>query len=185
MSLPAGPPRQILLTPCLHEGCTAFFYSRLSNFFLVTYPHTVVLETLIDNVKLNFFYLSVLLNYYAGIYLQLFRNISHTVCEKTAIHSLFCLLSSLLFTTFSVTELLKHPVVPFQSKIHPKRPELAFEKNSKTPGLSTVKMDVISLGRYKRSMNLSSFLLPGLKAERCDFLVENRSGASAVQKTNF
>ena len=88
-------------------------------------------------------------------------------------------------TIYNRNELLKHPVVPFQSKIHPKRPELAFEKNSKTPSLSTVKMDGISLGRYRRSMNLSSFLLPGLKAERCDFLVENRSGASAVQKTNF
>ena len=63
---------------------------------------------------------------------------------------------------------LKHPVVPFRSKIHPKRPELAFEKNSKTSSLSTVKMDGISLGRYRRNMNLSSFLLPGLKAERCD-----------------
>ena len=50
----------ILLTLCLHEVCTAF-----SSFqpFLVTYPLTVVLETLIDNVKLKFFYLSVLWNY--------------------------------------------------------------------------------------------------------------------------
>ena len=79
---------------------------------------------------------------------------------------------------------MKHPVVPFQSKIHPKRPELAFEKNSKTPS-PTVKMDGISLGRYRRSMNLSSFVLPGLKAERCDFLVENRSGASAFKKQIF
>ena len=89
-------------TMCLHEVCTAFFSSRLSNFFfLLTYPHTVVLETLIDNVKLNFFYLSVLWNYYAYTY-SFFDNISHTVCEKTAIHSLVCLLRSLLLTTCSV-----------------------------------------------------------------------------------
>ena len=31
--------------------------------FFVTYPHTVVLEALIDNVKLKFFYLSVLWSY--------------------------------------------------------------------------------------------------------------------------
>ena len=92
---------QILLTPCLHEVCTAFFSSRLSKLFLVTYPHTVVLETLIDNVKLKFFYLSVLWNYYAYTY-SFFDNISHTVCEKTAIHSLVCLLRSLLLTTCSV-----------------------------------------------------------------------------------
>ena len=37
------------------------------------------------------------------IYLQLFRlNTSHTVCEKLAIHSLVCLLRSLLLTTCSV-----------------------------------------------------------------------------------
>ena len=69
--------------------------------FLVTYPHTVVLETLIDDVKLKFFYLSVLWNYYAYTY-SFFDNISHTVCEKTAIHSLVCLLRSLLLTTCSV-----------------------------------------------------------------------------------
>ena len=92
-----------VVTMSLHEVCTAFFSSRLSNcfFFLLTYPHTVVLETLMDNVKLNFFYLSVLWNYYAYTY-SFFDNISHTVCEKTAIHSLVCLLRSLLLTTCSV-----------------------------------------------------------------------------------
>ena len=59
------------------------------------------------------------------------------------------------------------------------------KKIQKTPSVSTVKMDGISFERYRRSMNLLSFLLPGLRAERCDFLVENRSGASAVQKTNY
>ena len=34
-------------------------------------------------------------------------------------------------------------------------------------------------------MNLSSFLLRSLKAERCDFLGENRSGAGALSKQGF
>ena len=76
------------------------FLFKAFQLFLVTYPHTVVLETLIDNVKLKFFYLSVLWNYYAYTY-SFFDNISHTVCEKTAIHSLVYLLRSLL-TTCSV-----------------------------------------------------------------------------------
>ena len=42
---------------------------------------------MINNVELKFFYLSVLWNYYAYTY-SFFDNISHTVCEKTAIHSL-------------------------------------------------------------------------------------------------
>ena len=67
----------------------------------VTYIHTVVLETLIDNVKLKFFYLSVFWNYYTYTY-SFFDNISHTVCEKTAIHSLVCFRRSLLLTTCSV-----------------------------------------------------------------------------------
>ena len=40
--------------------------------FLVTYPHTVVLETLIDNVKLKFF-LPFCFVELLRIYLQLFR----------------------------------------------------------------------------------------------------------------
>ena len=77
------------------------FLFKAFQLFLVTYPHSAVLETLIDNVKLKFFYLSVLWNYLAYIY-SFFDNISHTVCEKTAIHSLVCLLRSLLLTTCSV-----------------------------------------------------------------------------------
>ena len=46
--------------------------------FLVTYPHTAVLETLIDIVKFKFFYPSVLWNYYAYTY-SFFDNISHSV----------------------------------------------------------------------------------------------------------
>ena len=64
------------------------------------YPYRL-LETLIDNVKLNFFYLSALWSYYAYTY-SFFDNISHTVWDKTAIHSLVCLLRSLLLTTCSV-----------------------------------------------------------------------------------
>ena len=78
-----------------------FSLQGFPTFSLVTYPHTAVLENLIDNVKLKFFYLSVLWNYLAYTY-RFFDNISHTVCEKTAIHSLVCLLRSLLLTTCSV-----------------------------------------------------------------------------------
>ena len=66
-----------------------------SQTFLVTYLLTVVLETLIDNVKLKFF-LPLCFVELLSVYLQLFDNISHTVCEKTAMHSLICLLRSLL-----------------------------------------------------------------------------------------
>ena len=77
------------------------FLFKAFQLFLVTYRRTVVLETLIDNVKLKFFYLSVLWNYYAYTY-SFFDNISLTVCEKTAIHSLVYLLRSILLTTCSV-----------------------------------------------------------------------------------
>ena len=77
------------------------FLFKAFQLFLVTYPHTAVLQTLIDNVKVKFFYLSVLWNYYAYTY-SFFDYISHPVCEKMAIHSLFCLLRSLLLTTCSV-----------------------------------------------------------------------------------
>ena len=77
------------------------FQIKAFQLFLVTYTHTVVHETLIDNVKLKFFYLSVLWNYYAYTY-SFFDKISLTVCEKTAIHSLVCILRSLLLTTCSV-----------------------------------------------------------------------------------
>ena len=60
-----------------------------------------MLETLIDNVKVKFFYLSVLWNYYTYTY-SFFDNIFHTFCEKTAILSLIYLLRSLLLTTCSV-----------------------------------------------------------------------------------
>ena len=90
-------PSDTMLAWSVHR----LFLFKAFQLFLVTYPHTVVLETLIDNVKLKFFYLSVLWNYYAYTY-SFFDNISHTVCEKTAIHSLVCLLRSLLLTTCSV-----------------------------------------------------------------------------------
>ena len=56
MSLPAGPP--LVANPsdtCLHEECTAWSLQGFQ-LFSVIYPHTVVLETLIDNVKLKFFF---------------------------------------------------------------------------------------------------------------------------------
>ena len=77
------------------------FLFKAFQLFLVTYPHTAVLETLIDNVKLKLFYLSAPWNYLPYTY-SFFDNISHTVCDKTAMHSLVCLLRSLLLTTCSV-----------------------------------------------------------------------------------
>ena len=77
------------------------FLFKAFQLFLLTYPYTVVLETLIDNVKLNFFYLSVLWNCYTYTY-SFFNNISHTFFEKMAIHSMVCLLRSLFLTTCSV-----------------------------------------------------------------------------------
>ena len=37
----------------------------------------------------------------------------------------------------------------------------------------------------RRSVKLSTFLLQSLKAERCDFLGKNRSGAGALSKQGF
>ena len=90
-------PSDTMLAWSVHR----LFLFKAFQLFLVTYPHTVVLETLIDNVKLKSFYLSVLWNYYAYTY-SFFDNVSHTVCEKTAIHSLVCFLRSLLLTTCPV-----------------------------------------------------------------------------------
>ena len=42
-------------------------------------------------------------------------------------------------------------------------------------------MDFRSEGT-RRSVNLLTFILQSLKAEQCDFLGENRSGAGAVDK---
>ena len=67
----------------------------------ITRLHSQVMIGTQDNVKLNFFYLFVLWNYYAYTY-SFFDNISHTFCEKTAIHSLVCLLRSSLLITCSV-----------------------------------------------------------------------------------
>ena len=97
---PAGPPLVKFANPSdtmLARGVHHLFLFKAFQLFLLTYPHTVVLETLIDNVKLKFFYLSVLWNCYAYTY-SFFDHISHTFCEKTAIHSLVCLLRSSLLT---------------------------------------------------------------------------------------
>ena len=77
------------------------FQSKAFQPFLVTYIHTVVLETVIDYVKLNFFSFSVFWNYYTYTY-NFFVNSSHTVCEKNGHPLLGCLLRSLLLTTRSI-----------------------------------------------------------------------------------
>ena len=90
-------PSDTMLAWSVHR----LFLFKAFQLFLLTYPHIVVLETLIDNLKLKVFYLSVLWNCYAYTY-SFFDNISHKFCEKTAIHSLVCLLRSPLLTTCSV-----------------------------------------------------------------------------------
>ena len=88
---------QILLMPCLHEMCTAFFLFKAFQPLLVTYLSNVVLETLIL-LSWSFFYLSILLNYYPYTH-SFFDNISHSVNKKMAIYSLeFPGLSSNIFT---------------------------------------------------------------------------------------
>ena len=68
--------------PCLHEVCTAFFLFKAFQPLLVIYLHTIHCARNFDIVKLNFFfYLAVLLNYYAYTY-SFFDNIFHTVCKK-------------------------------------------------------------------------------------------------------
>ena len=62
VSLPAGPPwlanpSDTMLAWRVHR----LFLFKAFQLFLVNYPYTVVLETLIDTVKLKFFYLSVLI----------------------------------------------------------------------------------------------------------------------------
>ena len=53
-------------------------------------------------------------------------------------------------------------------------------------GLALDLLDGFSIRRYEvKSMNLSTFLLQSLKAERCDFLGENCSGAGAFSKQGF
>ena len=74
--------------------CAAFFSSRLSN--LCWSYIFILLCSKLWHRKANFFYLSVLKNYYAYTY-SFFDNISHTFKKKTAIHSLICLLKSFTF----------------------------------------------------------------------------------------
>ena len=62
--------------------------------FLVTYPHSVVLETLIDNVKMKFF-LPFCFVELLRIYLQFFSIVFLTqFLKKTTIHFSVCLLRS-------------------------------------------------------------------------------------------
>ena len=69
--------------------------------FSVTYIHTVVLETLIDNVKLKFFYLSVFWGIITYI-LTAFPIIFLTQFVKNGHPLLGCLLRPLLLTTRSI-----------------------------------------------------------------------------------
>ena len=124
-------PSDTMLAWSVHR----LFLFKAFQLFLVTYPRTVVLETMIDNVKLKFFYLSVLWNYYAYTY-SFFDNISHTVCEKTAIHSLVYHLRSLLLTTCSV-------IVQTPSTIW----QFCFGLN----GQKTIKIDAWSLAQIVHS----------------------------------
>ena len=85
-------PSDTMLARSVHR----VFLFKAFQLFLITYPHTVVLETLIDNGKLIFFYLSVSWNCYAYTY-SFFDNISHTSCEKNG-HPLLGLSLSKVFT---------------------------------------------------------------------------------------
>ena len=90
--------------------CTPPFSLQGFPTFLVTYPHTVVLETLIDIVKFNFFFnLSVLWNYFAHTY-SFFDNTSLTVCEKNSLPLLG--FSSNIFT---FDHLFSHRLVVFNN----------------------------------------------------------------------
>ena len=85
-------PSDTMLAWSVHR----LFFFRAFQLFLVTYPHTVVLETLIDNVTLKFF---TFLFCRIITHTRFFGNISHTFYGKTTIQCLVCLLRSLLLTT--------------------------------------------------------------------------------------
>ena len=71
-------PSDTMLAWSVHR----LFLFKAFQLFLVTYSHTVVLETLIDNVKLKFFYLSVLWNYYAYTYTAFSIIFSHSLWKN-------------------------------------------------------------------------------------------------------
>ena len=70
-------PSDTMLAGSVHR----LFLFKTFQLFLVTYPLPIVLETLIDNVKLKFFYLSVLLMIIKHI-LKAFSIISFTKFVK-------------------------------------------------------------------------------------------------------
>ena len=136
VSLPAGHPLvhslQILLIPCLHKVCTAFFLVKAFQPFLVTYLHTVLLETLL----LWSWSLSALLKYYAYTY-SFFDNISLADCKKQTaiylIYSLDCLLRSLLLTTCSLIVQSSPTILQFlwlngQNAVKNRMPELQHKQ---------------------------------------------------------
>ena len=71
-----------------------FSVQGFPTFFGNVYPYCCA-RNFDRQCEVEIFYLSVLWNYYAYTY-SFFDDISHTVGEKTAIHSLACLLRSLL-----------------------------------------------------------------------------------------
>ena len=50
-------------------------------------------------------------------------------------------------------------------------------------GLASGLFDEFSIGRSRRSVNLSTFFLRSLKGEQCDFLGKNGSGELWVSET--
>ena len=92
----------VWLTPCLHEVYTAFFSSRLCNFFRNLSPHRCARNFERHCEVHIFWYPSVLWNYYAYTYTAFSITFLAQFVKRTAIHSLVCLLRSLVLTTCSV-----------------------------------------------------------------------------------
>ena len=70
-------PSDTMLAWSVHR----LFLFKAFQLFLVTYPHSIVLETLIDNVKLKFF-LTLCMVEILRIYLQLFRQYFSNILWK-------------------------------------------------------------------------------------------------------
>ena len=88
--------------PCLHEVCTAFFLFKAFQPLLVTYLHTVVLETLILWSWRFLFTLQscwIITHILTAFSITFFTQF---VKKKPAIYSLVCLVRSLLLTTCSL-----------------------------------------------------------------------------------
>ena len=101
-------PSDTMLAWSVHR----LFLFKAFQLFLVTYPHTVVLETLIDNVKFNFF-LRFCFVELLRIYEQLFRWYFSYSLWKNGHPLLSLLLWSLLLTTCSVVVQTSPTIWPF------------------------------------------------------------------------